>query len=661
MKTGDERRRLLYLGLAVFVVALAVRLVGIGWGLPNEVRNQSLHPDEPVVLARSQQVEPVKGDFTPGFYNYGTLYLTITRVATDVVSAYTGATQDEPLFLLADETVRETVGLTSAESAEIDTIFAQLLESVTSSRSPSEEQAALESATNMARDLVGPEKWRSVEKIRASNFRRLYLAGRVVSAVAGALTAVVVLLVLFPRVGTFGSLFGAAAMAFAPGHVVHSRFQTVDVLATLLLALSLFYALRLAVPEGDQGPDDRGFVRLALWSGVFAGLSAGTKYTGILALVALAAVLVLDVRRVRWKALAGGIGAALLAFLATTPGAFLDSARFFDDFKYEITHTGAGHGLVFAGTSSGFVYHAWNLFVCFGLILTAVGVAGLARACIKKHRWAIALVAFAIVYYVLIGRAEVKFMRYVLPLLPVLSVGFGWIVSRAHIHPKLAWRAPVMVLSILALGGLGGGVAGVLGGGLSSTVLMTSWMVEPDVRDVVAKEIKQDAEPGDTVGLVSDPWFYTPSLFPDAGLSRAVPFEVRDAEMREASDPAVVRYVPQNPDERFDWDKRLLTELQPEYIVFSSFEKRDVDRIGSLPSPPDEYKIQIERAEEFMDILETRYTRWKVHGWDGGFLPHDLMYIRPEMQVWKRNPDSTTTSTSSSTPSRPSEEPAGTP
>ncbi|MCH7944667.1 MAG: glycosyltransferase family 39 protein [Armatimonadetes bacterium] len=504
----------------------------------------------------------------------------------------------------------------------------------------------------------GPEddsegaRWRAIG--------RYHLAGRVVSAVAGALTAVVVLLVLFPRVGAFGSLFGAAAMAFAPGHVVHSRFQTVDVLATLFLALSLFYALRLAVPEGEQGPDDRAYVRLALWAGVFAGLSAGTKYTGILALVALAAVLVLDVRRVRWKALAGGVAAALAAFLVTTPGAVLDSARFFEDFKYEITHTAAGHGLVFAGTSSGYIFHASNLFVCFGLILTAVSVAGLARACIKKHRWAIALVAFAIVYYVLIGRAEVKFMRYVFPLLPVLSVGFGWIVSRAHIHPKRAWRAPVMVLAILALGGLGGGVTGILGGGLSSTVLMTSWMVEPDARDVVAKEIQQDAEPGDAVGLVSDPWFYTPSLFPDAGLSRAVPFELRDAKMREASDPTVVRYVPQNPDDRFDLDKRLLTELRPEYIVFSSFEWRDVDRIRMIPSPPDEYKIQIERAEEFMDALKTHYTQWKVHAREGLILPHDLMYVRPEIEVWKRNPDSTTTSTSSSTPSPPSEGPAGT-
>ncbi|MCH8979197.1 MAG: glycosyltransferase family 39 protein [Armatimonadetes bacterium] len=661
MKTGDERRRLLYLGLAVFVVALAIRLIGIGWGLPNDVRNQSLHPDEPVVLAYSQQIEPVKGRFTPGFYNYGTLYLTITRIATDVVSAYTGATQDEPFFLLADATVRETTGLTTEESDELDAIFAQLSESASPDRSLTENQASVQLAAEAAKELIGPKKWRSLEKMSASNFRKIYLAGRVVSAVAGALTAVVVLLMLLPRAGTFGSLFGAAAMAFAPGHVVHSRFQTVDVLATLFLALSLYFALRLAAADGDEGPDDTGYVRLALWSGVFAGLSAGTKYTGILALVALAAVLLLDVRKVRWQALAIGVVASLIAFIVATPGAVLDSARFLEDFKYEITHTGAGHGLVFAGTSPGLIFHAWNLFVCFGLLLTTVSVIGLVRACVKRHRWAIALAAFAVVYYLLIGRAEVKFMRYVFPLLPVLAVAFGWIVSRAHTHPKPLWRGPVMVLAIVGLGGLGGGVVGALGGGLSLTATMTTWMVGEDVRDAVAQEIIASAEPGDTVGLVSDPWFYTPSLFPDAGLSRAVPFDVRNAKMKEASDPAVVRYIPRNPDERFDWDKRLVTELRPDYIVFSSFEWRDVARIRMIPSPPDEYKIQIGRAEEFMDALKTHYTQWKVHGLDGLILPHDLMYVRPEIEVWKRNPDSTTTSTSSSTPSSQSEEPAGTP
>jgi len=90
----SDRRRL-YWALGVFAVALIVRLIGIGWGLPNEQRNQSLHPDEPVIWAYSQSIEPAKGDFTPGFYNYGTFYLTILRVSTDIVASYGGGPKDD--------------------------------------------------------------------------------------------------------------------------------------------------------------------------------------------------------------------------------------------------------------------------------------------------------------------------------------------------------------------------------------------------------------------------------------------------------------------------------------------------------------------------------------------------------------------------------------
>ena len=236
----DPKRRTLLLGLGVFVVALAVRLVGIGWGLPNDIRNQSLHPDEPVVFAASQRIEPSHLQFVPGFYSYGTLYLTLLRMTTDVVTAYGGGPKD------------------SSEKA----------------------------------------MWRAVG--------RYHLAGRVLSALAGAATAWIVFLVLWPRTGLLGSLFGSMAMAFAPGHVVHSRFQTVDVLATFLLVVSLYFALRMLSPPDGDAPSDRNYLKWAAWAGLFAGLSAGTKYTGILALVALAAVVIAERRKGGWKALALG-------------------------------------------------------------------------------------------------------------------------------------------------------------------------------------------------------------------------------------------------------------------------------------------------------------------------------------------------------------------
>jgi hypothetical protein len=571
------RRKSLLIALGVFVFALIVRLIGLGWGLPGDQRNFSLHPDEPVVFLYSQQIEPAKFDFTPGFYNYGTLYLTLLRVSTDVAEAYGAGPTDN--------------------------------------------------SGDAAYQAIG----------------RFTKVGRVLSALAGAATALLVLLILLPRIGEVGAVAGAIAMALAPGHVVHSRFQTVDVLATCFLAASLYFALR-PLKEGES------YTRLAVWSGVFAGLSAGTKYTGILALLVLAVMVLVEKRG--WKPMLVGVGCALAVFVLVTPGVVTDSSAFMRDFKYEMTHTQTGHGLVFAGTPSGFVEHVKNLFVALGFFASLLGLIGIGRAAYRRHAWAIALLVFALAYYVLIGRAEVKFMRYVFPLLPVLAVGFGWLLGRAVFALKSGAQGGVMARS--------GGVAliAVLGiaSSASTTALYTAWMAGTDPRDTVAQDLRQDV----TVGLVQDPWFYTPSFYKNSASGPFVPFEKRKEWMDAAMNPRVVRYVPVEG-ERVDFDKRLLTELSPDYVVLSSFEVGDINRLLKLPSPPPEFITQIGRAEEFMDTLQTGYERWKVRGQDGTYLPHDMMYIRPIIEVWKRKTGSETTSSGSSTTSAPSGGPAPTP
>lgn len=562
-------------GLAVFAFALLVRLIGIGWGLPNEMRNQSLHPDEPIIWMYSQRIEPTKGQFDPGFYNYGTLYLTILRLATDVVQGYGGGPTD---------------------------------------RTPTAE-------------------WQAIG--------RYHLAGRIVSAVAGAGMAWVVFLILL-RIGSLAAAgFGGAAMALAPGVVMHSRFQTVDVVAAFFLVLSLSYALKMLPREGESAT----VLRWAALAGLFAGLSAGVKYTGILGLVSLGIACLYLPREKRLPSLGLGLGVALLFFALSTPGIFLHSAKFFEDFSYEMRHTATGHGLVFAGTSVGFVYHLANLSAGMGAITMLIGLAGLVAGAIRRQPWAFVLGAFFLSYYVLIGRAEVKFFRYVIPLTPVLAVGFGWLVGKAHRSPNKRWRWMTI-----------GGIVG-LGGAASQTAVNTWWMASPDVRDEAGAYLKEKAGVG-TVGLVADPWFQTPALYPDTALPRSVPFAQREAARLAATHPRVLRYVPENPDDRFDWDTRVLDE-RPDYVVYSSFEFDDPWRVQNMPGLDPVVRLQADRTKAFIDRLRREYEPLRVYGADGPSI-HDLMYVRPRIWIWKRKTDSPPTSTGSSTTSSPSEEPANT-
>lgn len=448
-----------------------------------------------------------------------------------------------------------------------------------------------------------------------------FVTGRFLSALFGAGMVWLVFAMLFRRVHLYGALAGAAAVLVAPGLVVHSRFMTVDVMGAFFVTLALYFACEAA---------DRPAWRPILGCAIAAGLAAGAKYNGILALVALAPALWAAPRESRWKWAGGAVATAVAVFLVCVPGVFLEREAFMRDVQYELLHVATGHGLVFAGTSPGWVYHWANLLFAFGTLLTFLGVLGLGRLVRNKQAWAIGLGLFFVVFFVLIARAEVKFMRYVFPLIPPLAIGFGWLMARMHEHVNTRWRWG-FALGLAGLAGLGGG-------GTADTANYTAHMLSEDPRETVAKQMRAEVQ---TVGVVADPWFYTASFYPETVLPRPVPFAQREAARAAAQSPRVLRFVPENPDERMDWDVRLLTELKPEAVVFSSFELEGYERLSRMKPKDPSLLALVEKYEAFRTELQKSYGIDRVVG--GGMADiHDMMYIRPTLQVWKRKATSTT-------------------
>lgn len=70
-KTRQCAREWLLIGVLT-AVALALRLIGIRWGLPNEQHYFSYHPDEIFLLLPAFRF--AQGVWNPGFFNYGPLY-----------------------------------------------------------------------------------------------------------------------------------------------------------------------------------------------------------------------------------------------------------------------------------------------------------------------------------------------------------------------------------------------------------------------------------------------------------------------------------------------------------------------------------------------------------------------------------------------------------
>jgi hypothetical protein len=570
---------------ALFGLALGVRLVGVGWSLPNAERHYSYHPDEWLVLLASYFViNPYAGEFLPGFYNYGTLPMYLWSLWLHWLSA---------------------VG-----------VIDRLPENATPAQ---------------------------IAELRA----QLYLWARVLVALLGAGTAVVVGRTVAQVAGIGAGVVSALAMALAPAFVVHSRFMTVDVPTTFFVALAFHQAVAL---HASPRP-----MRTLLWGAFWAGCAAGSKYNAGLALLALLVGLWLLPNLPVAKRLLGSVaavGVAGLTFLIVCPGVWADSARFWANFWYEVRHVGQGHGEIFTDTGLGWLYHLKpNLSMGFGavgLLASAVGWALHAR---NRVWWGVLVASLA--YYLLIGAAEVRFLRYTFPLMPMLAMGVGLLWAGARLSLPPSFRFPPLregnrtrgQASPLREGNRtrerelgspceqgepkGGGllpalrsllVVAALGWQLLSAASLTACTVRPDARDQAAGWARATLPKGARIGFPTVPWFYTPPLFAEIG-------ELRWQDRLAAAQRATrYRLIPLAPPE---WNAEALQATLPEYLIISEFESRDVARIGRAD------------YQAFMRIVEARYTLLRTFenepptlGRQAG-MPHDLLYVCPKVYVYR--------------------------
>ena len=537
----------------IFCLAFLLRLVGSNWGLPNESRNYSLHPDEFPNLAFSRAIEPSQGKFTPGFYNYGTLYFTTLRIASDVVLTYAG-------------------------------------------------------------------KEGQNGNLTPSDTRKIHAVGRFLNVLFGSLVPLVAFLLLRRYGDLWGACFGSLMLAVAPALIVHSRFQTVDMLALVTTVASLYCACRVL-------DEDSNWKREMMISSLMAGLSAGTKYTGVLALIPLFLALGIRLRHGAWIPAIIATLTCVGAFILSTPGSILETPKFLQDVAFEMDHTKTGHGFVFAATSPAFIYHVGNTWLGFGFIAALFGVVGLGLAAWEKKHWAWVLILFAALYLIVIARAEIKFMRYVLPMFFPLGVGFGYFITWCRNHPT-SWKLPQVGVAIGILG-----VGGLDRGGLNGAIGFTAAMVATDARDQAGEYLRQHGA-GKSVGLVSDPWFWSPTIYPDMDAPRFMGPNRLNAIRLGAQNPLVFRYIPpEGIEARFDWDVR--RDLKPDYISFTSFEFAHLDRLKTAKKRSDLESLVLSRYEEFLGELGKQYVLDKIYNPAPVALVEDMEYVRPQVYIWK--------------------------
>lgn len=279
-----------------------------------------------------------------------------------------------------------------------------------------------------------------IEWVSVVHPRLYYRTCRLVSVLTGVGTVVLIFalgrwLSGQRRVGLMAALLVAVAYL----HVRDSHFATVDVTMTFFTTLCLLLALH-ALRTGRTS--------VFAAAGLAAGLAAATKYNAYVVGVAIPvaawgrARAHPDERRAAAAWLLAGAASAVAGFLIGVPFAIRERARMLDT----ITATAAA---LYAGDGpTAFRVHLVDsLPGGLGWPLYLAGLAGIARAAWRRRSEDAVWLAFALVWYLVIGPVRWVVPRYVLPLVPLFAVAAASLVSDLSARSRPLAAVAVVLLA----------------------------------------------------------------------------------------------------------------------------------------------------------------------------------------------------------------------
>ncbi|MBI5652588.1 MAG: glycosyltransferase family 39 protein [Chloroflexi bacterium] len=286
----------------------------------------------------------------------------------------------------------------------------------------------------------------------------IFLIGRGLAALIGALTIVLVFLIAREGRGNrAAALIAALFLAVEATSIKHSHFIRPDLLAIFCALIATLFAIKTA--------DDPRLRNYAL-AGIGIGLTAASKYNAALIFVALVAAHFL---RYGWRGIArkeiyfaGAISVAI--FLLLNPYVILDWQRFTkmgpgDDVNiYSTGHPGA--------EGDSFQWYVGFLFGTLGW-LVPFAIAEAALVLRARDRRGIALFTFPAIYFIFICQFTVHHDTTILPIVPFVLIFAAQFLARVYdfLAQRFSTRRValtallVSVVTLLSLPSLGTAVA----------------------------------------------------------------------------------------------------------------------------------------------------------------------------------------------------------
>jgi 4-amino-4-deoxy-L-arabinose transferase-like glycosyltransferase len=317
-----------------------------------------------------------------------------------------------------------------------------------------------------------------------------YQVGRVLTALFGTLTILVIYLAGRELWGRRTGLLAAALLGGNYLHIIHSHYATFDVMVGFWASLTLLFSVLLG---------KRQQARWYLLAGLCAGLAGATKYNGAVAIVLPIVAHLLATQWGKWGWLSShlflAVGAFLVGFFGGNPFALGNLPEFLGGLATVLHHYGTEQP-GFEGTAN------WRWYP--GIFLTSadapavvVGAIGLLGMLFREWKTGVLLLCFPVIYYLMVSRFVVRFERNMVPLLPFLAVGAGWLIdvgasflARRFKRTRL-WAGLIAAFGVILLIGLP----------VTASIIFDRALSQTDHREVAGRWVEQNVEPGSKIGI----------------------------------------------------------------------------------------------------------------------------------------------------------------
>jgi 4-amino-4-deoxy-L-arabinose transferase-like glycosyltransferase len=277
-----------------------------------------------------------------------------------------------------------------------------------------------------------------------------YHASRIVTGLFGTLTVLAVYLVGRQMFSRRSAAFSALVLAASYLHVIHSHYATFDVMVGFLAVLTLLFSELIRTRRQPKW---------YLMAGLCAGLAGATKYNGAVVVLVPLVAHVLATPWGEWGWLNArffvGMAGFALGFLGGNPYALGNLDQFLNGLATVLHHYGTTQP-GFEGTGNWRWYmRAW--VTSADVIWVVAGVSGLVGITWRDWRKGLLVVPFPLIYYLMISSFVVRFERNLVPILPFLALGGGWLIDvvvdrvalRTSGGSRWVWILPFVLVSLI--------------------------------------------------------------------------------------------------------------------------------------------------------------------------------------------------------------------